>query len=291
MTRPPVPYFGGKITLAAAIGALFPDHEHYVEPYCGSLAVLLAKHPSDHETVNDLDGQLMTFWRVLREQPDALARACALTPHSRAEQQAAYEPAGDDLETARRVFVRLTQGRAGTMRRTGWRHYVKTNGGATSMPDYLVGYVDRMAPAAERLAAVSLECMPALDLIAKYGAEPGVLLYVDPPYLGSTRSRSYDGYPCEMRAEADHRELAEALHAARAAVVLSGYPSVLYDRDLYAGWDRHTFAAGTGQGDQWANRTEVVWSNRPLGIQPTLFDPPVTPAAHPARLAPGETTP
>lgn len=268
--RPPVPYFGGKITLGPAIAALLPGHLHYVEPYCGSLAVLLAKPPSDHETVNDLDGELMTFWRVLRERPDELARVCALTPHSRAEQQAAYEPAKDDLETARRVFIRLTQGRAGTMRSTGWRHYVKPAGG-TSMPDYLVGYVARMAPAAQRLAAVSLESMPALDLIAKYGAEPDVLLYVDPPYLGSTRSKSYDGYPHEMRAESDHRDLADALHAARAAVVLSGYASDLYDRELYAGWDRHTFAAATGQGEGWANRTEVLWSNRPLGLQPALF--------------------
>lgn len=112
--------------------------------------------------------------------------------------------------------------------------------------------------------------MPALDLITKYGAEPGVLLYVDPPYLGSTRSRSYDGYPHEMRAEVDHRDLAEALHAARAAVVLSGYPSDLYDRELYAGWDRITMVAGTGQGDGWGNRTEVLWSNRPLGAHSQL---------------------
>lgn len=272
--KPPVPYFGGKITLGPAIAALLPQHEHYVEPYCGSLAVLLAKQPSDHETVNDLDAVLMTFWRVLRERPDELARACALTPHSRAEQQAAYEAADSELETARRVFVRLTQGRAGTLRRTGWRHYVKTNGGSTSMPDYLVGYVDRMAPAADRLAGVSLESMPALELIAKYGADPCVLLYVDPPYLGATRTRSYDGYQHEMRAEEDHRALAAALHTARAAVVLSGYPSNLYDRELYAGWDRHTFAAATGQGDRWANRTEVLWSNRPLNLRPTLFDIP-----------------
>jgi DNA adenine methylase len=114
--------------------------------------------------------------------------------------------------------------------------------------------------------------MPALDLIAKYGTEPDVLLYVDPPYLGSTRSKSWDGYPHEMRGEADHVDLAAALHAARAAVVVSGYPSDLYDRELYAGWDRHTMAASTGQGDTWANRTEVLWSNRALGIQPALFD-------------------
>jgi DNA adenine methylase len=273
--KPPVPYFGGKITLGPAIAALLPSHLHYVEPFCGSLAVLFAKKASPHETVNDLDGELMTFWRILREHPDELARACALTPHSRSEHQAAYESADLDLEVARRVFVRLTQGRSAKLRKTGWRHFVKPGGSSVGMPAYLAGYVDRMAPAVERLAGVSLESMPALDLIAKYGTDPDVLLYVDPPYLGSTRGESADGYKHEMRAEDDHRQLAEALHAARAAVVLSGYPSGLYDRGLYAGWDRHSMATGTGQGDnQWGNRTEVLWSNRPLNLHPTLFDLP-----------------
>lgn len=266
-----MPYFGGKITLAPTIAALLPPHRHYVEPYCGSLAVLLAKDPAPMETVNDLDEELVTFWRVLRERPEDLARAAALTPHARVEHRASYVLDGQEqLEVARRVWVQLTQGRAGTRRKTGWRHYVKPAGG-TSMPDYLLGYLDRMAPAAERIREVSLECMPALDIIGKYGAEPDVLLYVDPPYLGSTRSRSYDGYPHEMRDEADHRALAEALRAARAAVVLSGYPSPLYDLELYTGWDRHTMTSGTGQGDGWGNRTEVLWSNRPLGQQLRLF--------------------
>jgi DNA adenine methylase len=263
--KPPISYFGGKTTAAPMIAALLPKHAHYVEPYCGSLAVLLAKPASAMETVNDLDGHLMTFWRVLREQPAELARVCALTPHSRAEHHGAYDL--DDcaeLEVARRVWVQLTQGRAGTRRRTGWRHYVQPAGG-TSMPDYLLGYLERMLPAAERLSAVSLESAPALDLIGTYGAKPDVLLYVDPPYLGGTRSRSWDGYVHEMRTETEHRELADALHAARAAVVLSGYPSDLYDADLYADWHRHTFAASTGQGGTWANRTEVLWSNRTLG--------------------------
>ncbi|WKU07991.1 DNA adenine methylase [Micromonospora sp. HUAS LYJ1] len=271
--KPPVPYFGGKITTGPAITALFPTHRHYVEPYAGSLAVLLAKPRSHHETVNDLDSQLMTWWRVLRDQPQELARVCALTPHSRAELDAARDETADigDLEVARRIFVQLTQGRAGARRRTGWRHFVKPTE-VTSMPDYLDTYIGRIYDAAERIAGVTLESLPALDLITKYGQEPDVLLYVDPPYLGTTRCRSWDGYRHEMRAEADHRDLADALHACKAAVVLSGYASDLYDRELYAGWDRHTIAASTGQGGTWANRTEVLWSNRPLGIQPSLLD-------------------
>lgn len=273
--KPPMPYFGAKGTLADRIAALLPAHEHYVEPYCGSLAVLLAKQPSRMETANDLDSALMTWWRALRDQPDALIRACALTPASRAEYAASdTDPGLSDLEIARRVWVRLTQGRGNSLRpsRTGWRHYVNPSGSSASMPGYLDGYVGRMAAVAERLHAVSLECLPALDLIAKYGAEPDVLLYVDPPYLGATRD-SRPQYRHEMQGETEHRELAEALHAARASVVLSGYASDLYDRDLYAGWDRHTLAAATGNAGGDRARTEVLWSNRPLGGNvPALFD-------------------
>ena len=272
--KPPVPYFGGKMMLAPAIVDLLPSHLHYVEPYCGSLSVLLAKAPSVMETVNDLDGNLMTFWRVLRDRGDDLARVCALTPHSRAEYADARGEfdVTDELEVARRVWVTLTQGRSGTLReaKTGWRHFVRP-GVSTGMPGYLAGYVDRMAGVTARLRDVSLESMPALDLISKYGVEDDVLLYVDPPYLGSTRGWG-NNYRHEMKGEAEHRELAEALHAARAAVVVSGYVSDLYDRELYSGWDRVTFSATTGNAtDESRNRTEVLWSNRPLGRQLDLF--------------------
>jgi DNA adenine methylase len=121
--RPPFAYYGGKTKLAGTIAALLPDHLHYVEPFAGSLAVLLAKPRSRMETVNDLDGALINFWRVLRDRPLELARVCALTPHSRAEWEACADlDTGDDLEQARRVWVRLSQGRSGRFYRAGWRH-------------------------------------------------------------------------------------------------------------------------------------------------------------------------
>lgn len=267
--KPPFTYYGGKLAIASQIVACLPAHEHYIEPFAGSLAVLLAKPPAKMETVNDLDGELMTFWRVLRDQPLDLARAAALTPHSRAGHLEAYQPAATDLETARRVWTRLTQGRSGTLRKTGWRYYVNPAGSSISMPSYLEAYVDRLAPAAERLASVSLESMPALELIAKYGTHDDVLLYVDPPYLRGTRGGT--NYRLEMPNEAEHRELATALLEARAAVVLSGYPSPLYNQ-LYDGWHRHEIATGTGQGNSYEPRTEVLWSNRPLAAQLELFE-------------------
>lgn len=266
--KPPAPYFGSKARVADWIVSLLPAHEHYVEPFAGGMSVLLAKRPSRMETVNDLDGELMTFWRVLRDRPTELRRACALTPHSRAELEATWEPAGDELELARRIWCRLAQGRSGTLRRTGWRHYIDPAGSVTSMPGYLDAYVDRMAAAAERLHGVSLECLPALDLIGKYGAQPKCLLYVDPPYLGTTRP--WSNYRVEMAGEGEHRELAAALADCRATVVLSGYHSPLYD-ELYAGWHRYEHRTMTGNATADKARIEVVWSNRTLAAQDGLF--------------------
>lgn len=264
--RPPFLYYGGKQTVAARIVALFPDHEHYVEPFAGSLAVLLAKPPSRLETVNDLSGDLMTFWRVLRDQPDDLIRLAALTPHSRAEYESCYgdDSTASDVERARRVWVKLTQahGGVGLQRRSGWKHAKSSNIGI-SFTQYLSAYVDRMPACAARLQKVSLESRDALDVIREYGQEADALLYVDPPYLGSTRTPERN-YGHELRTEAEHGALAEVLHGARAAVFLSGYRSSLYDA-LYKDWHAAEFSSSTGNASPGCGkRTEVLWANVPL---------------------------
>jgi DNA adenine methylase len=274
--RPPMPYFGGKMSLADRIIALLPPHKHYIEPYAGSLSVLLAKPPAPLETANDLDHRLMTWWRVLRDQPDELIRRCALTPHSRSEYLACRaDPVvpGDDVETARRVWVVISQGRGGSLRdrKTGWKQYIDPGGTTDGMTSRLRSYVNRMAVVADRLQGVSLECLPAHTLIERYGSHRDALLYIDPPYLGTSRASTDCQYRYEMRDEESHRHLADALRSCRAAVVLSGYHSPLYD-ELYADWDRVSLSATAGFGTPGArSRTEVLWSNRSLG-EPTLLD-------------------
>ncbi len=255
--KPPMPYYGGKQRIAEKITAIFPSHRHYVEPFCGGLSVFLAKPPAETETLNDLDSELVTFWRVLRDRPEELIRAALLTPHARAELEHARGPIDDldDLEIARRVWVQLTQGRAGRRSPTGWRYYVHAERWS-GMDTYLGGYTARMPDAAARLAGVQLECRPALDVIERYGREPEALLYVDPPYLGSTRTRLH--YVHEMASEAEHAELAEALRASTASIVLSGYRSPLYDQ-LYSDWNVTEIAAYTQR--PGTERTEVLWCN------------------------------
>lgn len=272
--KPPFAYYGGKTKLADQIAALLPKHTHYVEPFAGSLAVLLAKGRSKMETVNDLDGDLMNFWRVLRDQPEELTRAMTLTPHSRAEQVAAYDLTNcDDLERARRVWVLLSQGRGSTLRKTGWRFYRDPAGSSCSMPDYLSAYANRVPPVATRIHGVSLECRDALEVVTEYGKHPNVLLYCDPPYLASSRNST--SYRHEMASPDQHVELADALRSVKASVVLSGYHSPMYE-DLYGDWHRVEISAWTGNGIRGeatktdGNRVEVLWSNRPIG-EPDLF--------------------
>lgn len=257
-------YYGSKHRVADWLIGLMPPHRGYCEPFAGSLSVLARKPPVKVETVNDLDGDLMTFWRVLRDRVEDLERVCALTPHSRAEH--AYtlplrpEPY-DELEHARRVWTRLAQGRAGQLRRTGWRFHAAATGVGSGMAARLDQYLGRFAAVAERLRNVSLENRPALDVIAAYGQDPEMLLYVDPPYLGTTRTGSTSGYAVEMRDPEAHQALAAALHECEATVVLSGYDSELY-ADLYRDWTAHRAKTWTGQGTRFAERTEVAWINR-----------------------------
>src|SRR3954447_24272618 len=85
---PPLKWHGGKHYLAPAIVGRMPRHTHYVEPYAGGLAVLLAKDPEGvSEVVNDLDGDLTTFWRVLQNPGsfDRFLRVFEAVPFSEAE--------------------------------------------------------------------------------------------------------------------------------------------------------------------------------------------------------------
>ena len=252
-----MPYVGGKQTMADQIVSLMAPHDHYVEPFFGGGSVLMAKPPSMMETVNDLDGDLVTFWRMLRDHPKDLAWVCAMTPHSRAEHRAAQDLTDcGDLEVARRVWVYLTQGRGGRRTSTGWRYVVTNSTSAYGLTDYLTSYLERMLDCAERLQRVSLECRDGLALISSYDA-PGTCFYVDPPYLGSTRGRN-TLYAREMPNADEHARLLDALLACRGQVILSGYASPLYDEALTT-WER----IEVGARDQASrDRVEVLWANR-----------------------------
>jgi len=249
-----MPYFGGKQMVASRLVSLFPPHAGYIEPYMGGLSVLLAKPVEAMEVVNDINGDLVTFWRVLRDCPEELIVKCVLTPHSLEEYRGSYDrDAVGDVEVARRVWVLLSQGRSSSWVRSGWRFYLNPNN-TQSMGEKVRSYKRRLPDVAARLMNVSIECRSALDVIQAYGREVSNLLYVDPPYLGSTRKAV--GYADEMRGEQDHLDLLTVLRGVRAKVVVSGYDSELYDHGL-PGWTKRHMRSRT----QGSSRCETVWMN------------------------------
>jgi DNA adenine methylase len=255
---PVLRYPGSKWNMAEQIAASFPAHACYLEPFGGSLAVLLAKGRAEVETANDLDGDVMNFFRVLRDQADHLVRAVALTPWHRDEWRACVaEPrVGERVEDARRFLVRSWQGHGGKANvATGWAHTTVSQGESPASRTWGRDLPGRLLATVERLQGVQFESAPALDLLAKH-ARPDVLIYADPPYPLSTRSRRL--YKHELTDDDQD--------AHPGPVVLSGYACPLYD-DRLQGWQREEIAA-TAEGGR--ARTEIVWRNR-LASRPRLF--------------------
>ena len=263
--RQPLRYYGSKWRIADWIIRHFPRHDHYVEPYGGGANVLLRKAPSKLETYNDLDGSVVTFFKVLRERSDELIRAIELTPYARAELNLANDtftaetmPVLDELEIARRFYVRCQQGRASgsSVWRTSWRYVLTDNRSRTMVTEW--NETRQLWATVDRLKLTQLENRLALDVIQKYDTAD-TLFYLDPPYLHGDRYQSWlKAYQFEMSDE-DHQELAECLYQLKGMVIISGYPSALYEALYEArGWKRSVTQARTNTNK---HRTEAIWLN------------------------------
>lgn len=257
-TRPVLRYHGGKWKLAPWIVRHFPPHRSYTEAFGGAASVLLQKPRSYAEVYNDLDGEVVNVFRVLRDPAAAaeLERRLRLTPFARTEFELAYTPTDDPIEQARRVIIRAFMGFGSAAHNsahaTGFR--ANSNRSGTTPAHDWASYPDQINAFTARLQGVILECRPAVEVLRQHDS-PDTLHYVDPPYVQATRKpRQQRNYRYEMT-DADHRDLAAVLHDLRGMVVLSGYHSALYD-ELYGDWlriERRTYADGAQP------RTESLW--------------------------------
>ena len=247
-------YPGAKWGMAKDIIALMPPHRSYLEPFFGSGAVLFNKPPSAIETVNDIDGDIVNFFKILRECPDELAADIAMTPYSREVFNDAHENRGvSDYERAYKFAIRSKMGHGfKTRQKTGFKVDVCGRERAYCVKSWN-RLPEDLLEAAWRLKEVQIENQPALDLIQKYNYD-NVLIYADPPYLLNTRGGKQ--YRFEMT-EQDHVELLDTLKQHKGSVILSGYPSELYDREL-SGWNR---IAQKSYNQAHSPRTEVLWCN------------------------------
>ena len=269
--RPVLRYHGSKWRLSKWIMSFFPPHKVYVEPFGGGGSVLLRKRPVEQEIYNDLDQEIVNVFRVLRDPAQAaeLQRLLYYTPHAREEYELSHQPADTPLEAARRTITRSFLGHSSnavtSQYKNGFRGKRAGSAGPAREWATYPGHIDSFV---SRLRTVTLECVPAMTLIAKYDG-PATLFYIDPPYLRETRTAHGKSYRHEMTRE-EHVELAGALHALQGMVVLSGYDSGLY-QELYSDW--HVARKDT-QADGSVDRTEVLWisPNAHLANRPGLLE-------------------
>lgn len=267
--RPVLRWHGGKWKLAPWIISNLPPHRIYVEPFGGAASVLLRKPRSYAEVYNDLDGDVVNLFRVLRDTATAsrLETALRLTPFARDEHVAAYEEAAEPVERARQLialsFMGFGSNGHNRRRKTGFRSN-SNNSGTTPARDW-ANYPDNVQLFVERLQGVVVENRDALEVMAQQDSLQ-TLHFVDPPYLPETRSvgNKYDlkyaggMYAHEMNAGC-HERLLAFLQTLQGTVVLCGYPSAMYD-DALSDWQRIERAA---HADGARDRTEVLWINRP----------------------------
>ena len=255
-------WYGGKYSHLDWLLPLLPPAIHFCDVFGGSAAVIINREPSLVETYNDIDGEVVNFFRVLRNQKEALTEAIGLTPFSREELALACSHLDGltDLERARRFFVRARQVRTGLAQTASagrWAHCVLTSrAGMAGAVSRWLGSIEDLSLIAQRLLRVQIENAPALEVIRRYDSIE-TLFYCDPPYVHSSRGDAR-AYGFEMT-DNDHRSLAQALHKVEGQVVLSGYHSDLY-KDLYADW--HCLEAPVKMiHSVKQERTEVVWMN------------------------------
>lgn len=269
-------WYGGKGIHLDWLLPLLPKCQHFVDVFGGSGVVLFNREPSPIETYNDIDNYVVTFFRVLRDNPEELVRQVYLTVYSREERRIAYrgrQKAEEltDLEKARRFFVLARQShRAQAQDCSG--HYLNawrasrnriTRGKAFSVADWELA-MDGLAYVAARLKSVQIENYPWERVVENYDAAT-TLFYCDPPYVHSTRGKDHtDRYVGEMTDE-DHTRLAVALHKIKGLAAVSGYRSKLYD-DLYHDWHRFDMPTISYASQYTSERFESLWCNYNLGV-------------------------
>lgn len=238
-----LPYFGSKRTLAPRIVRELGEHRAYWEPFCGSMAVLLAKPETSMETVNDLFGDLVNLARVIQDEVLGMKlyrRLRRTLMHETLHQEAAdrwkergYAPAGElDLDRAFDYFLCAWMGRNGVAGTGSYNQgfcvrYTKNGGHAAKRWESVV---DSIPGWRRRLRRVTILSRDAFDVLDRIEDAEGVVIYLDPPYVVKGASYIHDFK------EGDHARLAASVgRFKRTRVVVSYYAHPLLE-DLYAGW-------------------------------------------------------
>jgi DNA adenine methylase len=259
--RPPIKWHGGKYYLAKRIVALLPNHHTYVEPFGGAASVLLNKPLSPVEVYNDLDGGVVNFFEVCRDWPDILKMALKLTPYAEAEfEKCKCAPwLKSTVEQARRFYVRCRQSIGGQGRGFSYTKHRSRSGMADVVSAWISSVDTNLPMVIDRFSRVQILKRSARRVIRDYDS-PTTCFYCDPPYLPETRVK-LDVYNREMTRR-QHVALLRTLRECRSHVIISGYPSKLYDQIL-EGWSRTVIDMPNNAAKSKTKRRmeEVIWTN------------------------------
>lgn len=260
-------YPGSKWRIARQLCDLIPEHHSYLEPYFGSGAVFFTKPPSDIETINDLDTDVVNLFQCIKDDPDKIASMVYASPYSKVLYEQQFSANADDpYEKALSFLIKCWMGHGFRTSgyKSGWKNDVHGRERAYALLNWN-RLPEWVLQTAERLKQAQIECSPALDLIQRFDYTD-VFMYVDPPYVLNTRYTKQ--YKHEMT-DNDHKKLLDVLLSSKAKIMLSGYSSPLYE-NILSDWERTEISNYTESGKK---AVEVVWMNYPKDtyFQQTLF--------------------
>ena len=273
--RSPIWYFGGKGHLASWILDYFPEHREYIEPFFGGGSLFFGKTPAKVETINDINSDVMNFFKILRERPIEFIYLANMTPYSRElynECWKTWKEEKDPLQKALKWWVVARMSFSGSH---SWGNIINASSrGMAGTCSKFLSSIEHLPNVVQRLREIQIENAPATRVIERY-ATPTSLIYCDPPYLPKTRSSGK--YQYEMTQE-DHVELLNLLITIPGSIVLSSYPNEIYDEILFSnGWKRVNKKTscyahgrtrekgglqGKGSATKHASRIECLWLNR-----------------------------
>lgn len=267
----PLKWHGGKSYLAEKLTKLMPQHVHYVEPYFGGGSVMFAKNPEGvSEVANDLNGDLMNFWKVLRSPKllNNLGQQLAATPFAEDEWKDALarlkDPSANNSENrvrwARDLFITVRQSRSGLMGDFAPLSRNRVRRGMNEQTSAWLTAVEGLPQVHQRLQRVVLLNRPAIEVIQSQDG-PKTLFYLDPPYPKQTRIAK-DAYGAFEMTDADHRQLLDVIRSVDGKVMISSYANPLYEKAL-SQWNRHDFeqAKHSGGGSTKSRAVESVYCN------------------------------
>ena len=279
MLNSPFKWVGGKSRLRKFIIPIIPPHTCYVEPFAGAAWVLFGKPKSDVEIINDIDEELITFFRVVREKPEELIASFEWELVSRAEfnRLANLDPQSlTDVQRAHRFYYLIMAGWGGEARYPRFQTSIRDGGHGNRLVGALKSLRERIAPIHRRLQTVLIENMDWQDCVEKYDS-PTTVMYLDPPYLGNGAN-----YKFNMRGEDAHRSMAEQLGRMRGFWILSSY-NTMEIRELFDGYAITPIQSSSGMRTSKSEREAGRYRTINQEILITNFTPPMseTPVTRP----------